>query len=293
MQSVACSLSLSSHILLSKQKTVVFNCYFYFFIIFFYPSFRYRKLSIITPLLICPSPPPPIYRPVYPLTEIQIPLQAPSDYVLLWCARAPLLQVTNSAYNRVFSTCLSYRELHAVKSLEHKCSLNLKSVWIFSTKYLLESILTVLFRGTLTSSFTIELTGLQQVKLYVSACVSPSIARPSVCPQGYLLLSYSGSSTFFLDHRLFIASKHMSSQRNTFDVCKQELDEKKFQGLLKFGCQNNFLNSVISNLRRICPHTCLPYIWSVNLDLFKRVTEIIIIYSNRLYLSKNTARFFF
>ena len=197
MQSVACSLSLSSHILLSKQ-TVVFNCYFYF-LFFFYPSFRYRKLPIITPLLICPSPPPPIYRPVYPLTEIQIPLQAPSDYVLLWCARAPLLQVTKNAYNRVFSTCLSYRELHAVKSLEHKCSLYLKSVWIFSTKYLLESILMVLFRGTLTSSFTIELTGLQQIKLYVSACVSPSIARPSVRPS----LGLSPSQLLGLEHVLF------------------------------------------------------------------------------------------
>ena len=56
----------------------------------------------------------------------------------------------------------------------------------------------------------------------------------------------------------------------------------KIQGLLKIGCQENFLNSVISNLRRICPLTCL-YIWSVNLDLFKRVTEIIIVHSNRLY----------
>lgn len=125
------------------------------------------------------------------------------------------------------------------------------------------------------------------------ALVRPSLVRPSVRPQGYLLLSCSGSSTFFLDYRPFIASQHMSSQRNTFNVCKQELDEKKFQGLLKFGCQNNFLNSVISNLRRICPLTCLSYIWSVNLDLFKRVTEIIIIHSNRSYLSKNTARFFF
>ena len=151
------------------------NVIVFFFFFFFYPSFRYRKLPIITPLLI-PAPPPPIYRPVYLLSRYRLPPNISPALacikmnfifydVLLGCARAPLSQVTNNAHNRVFIlfyffTCLSYRELYAVKSLEHKCSLQFKSVWIFSTKYLLESILVVLFRGTLTSSFTFELTGL-------------------------------------------------------------------------------------------------------------------------------------
>ena len=118
--------------------------------------------------------------------------------VLLWCARAPLSQATNNGHNRVFFlTCLSYRQLHAGKRLEHKCSLQFKSVWIFSTKYLLESILMVLFRGTLTSS---------SVRPSVRRFISFSAARATV--------------TFFLDYRLFIASKHIFFQRNTFNVCK-------------------------------------------------------------------------
>ena len=135
----------------------------------FYPSFRYRKRPIITTLLITPPPPNPHpfigpstckqkYTSCYrlppnispPLACIKMNLTFYD--VLLSCARAPLSQVTNNAHNRVFFFFFYLfivsrtRELHAVKRLEHKCSLTFKSVWIFSTKYLLESILMVLFR---------------------------------------------------------------------------------------------------------------------------------------------------
>ena len=124
---------------------------------------------MIAPLLITPPPPHPFIGPSTCKQKYASRYRLPPNIspplacikmnltfydVLFSCARAPLSQVTNNAHNGVFFFFLLVyriensrtRELHAVKSLEHKCSLTFKSVWIFSTKYLLESILMVIFR---------------------------------------------------------------------------------------------------------------------------------------------------
>ena len=145
--------------------------------------------------------------------------------VLLWCARAQLSQVTNNGHNgHFFLTCLSYRQLHAGKSLEHKCSLQFKSVWI----------------------------------------VVPWHLHPSVRPSVRRFISLSAARarvTFFLDYRLFIASKHMWIGIHAAQFGNNWM--KKISRTAKIWLSETFLNSIISQFEKN-NYVVLFIIWLVS-----------------------------
>ena len=167
----------------SKSRRFFYYYYYFIFFIFFnfYPSFRCRKLPIITPLLITPPPPHPFIGPSTCKQKYASRYRLPPNIcptlacikmnltfydLLLSCARAPLSQVTNNAHNGVFFFILVYRIENSRTPRSEKFRAQMfayiqKCLDFFdkiSARIHLDGALSL--SATLTFSFIIELTGL-------------------------------------------------------------------------------------------------------------------------------------